>query len=232
MTELLRTLSAFDELSDASRFMRNSNKFALMICLFSSASSFAGTLYSFEDDNLIGFEEGGLISGSYLAEGHTDGKLLECKFSFRTINSNARNKKYKILAWEENKYFQAKANGYLYINDDGWRIQINFPSQGCKGFPRSVFSSNKMEAETTSVSGKKNALGIFVLNKNTNYYSKSADGFDPIQTKGDNLAKDDLVSAIEKQGDFTYIEHYSWTSRAIKSSGWIKSIDLGDSISQ
>jgi len=212
--------------------MKILNKLAFFSCLFCSLNSLAGTLYSFDNENLIGFEDDGKIIGSYLSEDHANGHLLECKFNFKTINSNIKKEKNKITAWEKNKYFQAKANGYLFINDDGWRIQINFPSQGCKGFPRSVFSSNKMEAETASISGKKNALGIFVLNKNTNYYSKRADGFDPIQTKGDNLAKDDLVSAIEKQGDFTYIEHYSWTSRAIKSSGWIKSIDLGNSISQ
>ncbi|WP_211473472.1 hypothetical protein [Collimonas humicola] len=212
--------------------MKILNKLAFFSCLFWSSSAFSGTLYSFDNGNLIGFEDGGKISGSYLSEDHADGHLLECKFNFKTTNSSIKKEKNKITAWEKNKYFQAKANGYLYINDDGWRIQINFPSEGCKRFPRSVFSSNKTEAETASISGKKNALGIFVLNKDTNYYSKSVDGFEPIKAKGDNLAKDDLVSAIETQGDFTYIEHYSLTSRAIKSSGWIKSIDLGDSISQ
>lgn len=212
--------------------MRILNKLAFFSCLFCSFNSLAGTLYSFDNENLIAFEDGGKISGSYLSEDHANGQLLECKFNFKTTSSNTKSEKNKISAWEKNKYFHAKANGYLYINDDGWRIQITFPSEGCKRFPRSVFSSNKMDAETAPISGKKNALGIFVLNKDASYYSKSVDGFEPIKTKGDNLEKDDLVSAIEAQGDFTYIEHYSLTSRAIKSSGWIKSIDLGDSISQ
>jgi hypothetical protein len=212
--------------------MKTLNKLVFSSCLFCSFGSLAGTLYSFDNENLIAFEDGGKISGSYLSEDHANGQLLECKFNFKTISSNTKSEKNKISAWEKNKYFQAKANGYLYINDDGWRIQINFPSEGCKRFPRSVFSSNKMEAETASISEKKNALGIFFLNKDTSYYSKNVDGFDPIKNKGDNLAKDDLVSAIEKQGDFTYIEHYSWSSRAMKSSGWIKSIDLGDPISE
>ena len=212
--------------------MKILNKFAFFSCLFFAFNSLAGTLYSFDNENLIAFEDGGKISGSYLSEDHANGQLLECKFNFKTVSPNTKGQKHPITAWEKNKYFQAKADGYLYINDDGWRIQINFPSGGCKRFPRSVFSSNKAEAEIASISGKKNALGIFVLNKDTNYFSKSTDGFDPIKNKGDNLAQGDLVSAIEKDGDFTYIEHYSWSSRAIKSSGWIKSLDLGDSISQ
>ena len=204
-------------------------RFAVLIYL-ASASSFAGTLYSFGGNHLVAFEERGRISGAYLAVERADGRSFACQFAFKTIDSSSKKARRRITAWEKNKYFHATANGTLHLEEDGWKIRINFPSQGCKLFPWDQFSNSPHN--TFGISEKRPALGIHVLHRRSSYYNPSGTGFEPATSRTDILSKGDLVAAIRKQGEFTYIEHFaSWRSYAAESSGWIRSVDLGKRIS-
>jgi hypothetical protein len=173
-----------------------------------------------------------VISGSFLSEAHTNGQLVECKFFFSTNKPSAKKGEYSITAWEKNEFFHVQSKGRLYIKNDDWRIQIKFPSEGCKRYPWSTFSSDKQEAQTFSVFEKSSVFGLHVLKGGANYYKKITNDFERITSPPSFLKKDDLIASIKIQGDFTYIEHFSWQSRKQESSGWIRSEDIGAPISR
>lgn len=203
-----------------------------VLCL--CQASCAGTLYYFSGDELIAFEEAGQIIGSYSSVARVDGKSLQCKFLFKTINSEKNKNGREIFAEEKNKYFRAKASGHLYRDDD-WRIQIDFPSVGCRLFPWRLFSSDKDVASVFSVKDSKSALGLFVLKVNSAYYDAIDGRFEARKSRHEGLLKDDLVAVIERRGDFSLIDHYDGYGREsykVRSSGWVKSSDLGLGISR
>jgi hypothetical protein len=198
-------------------------------------SSWAGTLYYFSEGELVAFEEAGKISGSYLNVMRANEKSLECKFIFKTVGQSKKYARRRIFAEESNKYFHAKANGYLHREDDDWRIRIDFPSAGCRLFPWNLFSSNEKNANRFFVEEKKTALGIFVLKKNTSYRSESGDKLEVNDSRRDFLWKGDLVAVIKKKDEFSYIDHYfgyGGGAYKVRSSGWVKSSDVGNAISR
>lgn len=77
---------------------------------------------------------------------------------------------------------------------------------------------------------KKTALGIYVLKRNANYRNEDGNKFGR-----DFLKKGDLVVVIRKKNGFSYIDHYlgyGAESYKVRSSGWIKSSDVGNAISR
>jgi hypothetical protein len=211
-------------------------KIAKGLCVFCFCqASFAGTLYYFSGDEFIAFEEAGQVVGSYSSVARVDGKSLQCKFVFKTTNSGKEKDGRKIFAEEKNKYFRAKASGRLYRDDVDWRVQIDFPSVGCRMFPWRLFSSDKDVAGVFSVKESKPALGIFVLKANSAYYDAIDERFEVRKSRYESLFKDDLVAVIERRGDFSLIDHYDGyggESYKVRSSGWVKSSDLGWEISR
>lgn len=209
------------------RYMRG---IAISLCFLWREDSQAGTLYYFSNNELIAFEEAGRISGSYSNVMRVDEKSLECKFIFKTIDWSKKNAKRKIFTEERSRYFHAKANGYLHREGDDWRVQVDFPSAGCRFFPWRLFSWNEKVAGRFSVEEKKTALGIYVLKRNANYRNEDGNKFGR-----DFLKKGDLVVVIRKKNGFSYIDHYfgyGAESYKVRSSGWIKSSDVGNAISR
>jgi len=225
--------------------MKNSNeaigtpilrRIAEVLCMFCFCQgSCAGTLYYFSDDEFIAFEEAGQVVGSYSSVARVDGKSLECKFFFKTINSVKKKGGRKIFAEEKNKYFRAKASGHLYRDDDDWMVQMDFPSIGCRLFPWRLFSADKNVANVFSVKESKSALGLFLLKANSAYYDAIDGRFEMRKSRRDSLLRDDLVAVIERRGDFSLIDHYDGYgvgSYKVQSSGWVKSSDIGLEISR
>lgn len=193
--------------------------------LIVSVNASAGTLYSFDDAALIAFEDGGPIRGYFMKTEHADGRQLECSFGFKTAGHADKSGRYKLAAQEKNQYFQARASGHLFVAGNDWRIQLNFPSEGCKQFPWPMFSSKAAEAFTFAVTEKKPAIGIYKLNAGASYYQRSDTGFEPAATKGIFRS---VVVAVEKQGDFTRIENHAWRDTDTKYSTWVRTADLED----
>ncbi|MGJ7537279.1 MULTISPECIES: hypothetical protein [unclassified Variovorax] len=213
------------------KYMRS---IAILLCFLWCEGSLAGTLYYFSSGELIAFEEAGRIGGSYLNVARADGKSLECKFIFKTIDKSKKYEKRKIFAQEKNRYSRAEANGYLYREGDDWRIRIEFPSAGCRLFPWRLFSLNEKIAGRFSVEEKKTVLGIYVLKKDANYYDEDGGKSEVNGSRRDLLRKGDLVAIIKRKADFSYIDRYfgyGTGAYKIKSSGWIKSSDVGNAIS-
>jgi hypothetical protein len=215
--------------------VRGFKSIAILLCLAWCGSPWAGILYYFSDGELVAFEEAGKISGSYLNVMRADEKSLECKFTFKTAGQSKKYAKRKIFAEERNKYFHAKANGYLHRAGDDWRIQIEFPSAGCRLFPWDFFSSNEKNANRFSVEEKKTAFGIFVLKENTSYRNENGSKLEINDSRRDFLWKGDLVAVIKKKDGFSYVDHYfgyGGGAYKVRSSGWVKSSDVGDAISR
>ncbi|MDR6523962.1 hypothetical protein [Variovorax atrisoli] len=211
-------------------------KIAEVLCVVCFCqTSCAGTLYYFSDDEFIAFEEAGQVVGSYSSVARVDGKSLQCKFFFKTTNSAKTKDGRKIFAEERNKYFRAKASGRLYRDHDDWRVQMDFPSVGCQLFPWRLFSADKDAGSVFSVKESKSALGLFVLKANSAYYDAIDGRFEVRKSRHESLLKDDLVAVIERRGDFSLIDHYDGygvESYKLRSSGWVKSSDIGLGISR
>jgi len=211
-------------------------KFIEVLCVscFCQASC-AGTLYHFSGDEIIAFEEAGQVVGGYSSVARVDGKSLQCKFFFKTFNSEEKKAGRKIFAEEKNKYFRAKASGRLYRDEDDWRVQMDLPSVGCRLFPWRLFSDDKNVAGVFSVKDSKSALGLFVLKTDSSYYDVIDGHFDARKSRHESLLKNDLVAVIERRGDFSLIDHYDGYgvgAYRVRSSGWVKSSDIGLEISR
>jgi len=199
----------------------------------------AGSAFVFDRTELLAFDEGGVVTGYYNAQG----KKRSCVFLFAQNGAQMEGQpqppysETKILTYvpgeaefsyvDRNQFFDI--TGELFRRDETWIVRTDEGQAGCESALGSFtsFPKDKVGGEIFNVEEKISAVGIRLITRKT-YLHDFRNG--KFVARKAYLAKRDGVIVIRMQDQFSYVRftdtRVDTPSSGRITTGWVRSADL------
>lgn len=195
--------------------------------LYFCASSFAGTLYQFSEDSLIGLRSNEAVQGYFYEQTGTG--LFQCGFFFEGKIAGAKGendakipiKLFHTPSTYDKRVKEQDDDGYLYLIDGDWVIQSKMASSDCHSVDADLFSASDSKGWPFSVAKKEQAYGIMTLKRKSNILSQEKNG----KIKG-HLSAGQVVILLNEHNEMAHIKYKATDNEKEFSSGWVTRSNL------
>lgn len=197
-----------------------------------SGSAWAGNVISFDNKNLLAYEQDGKLFGYYgmsipeIASGQYFRPAFSCVFFFYSVGQVQQKRGTTNIRafYTESDYNQRDLRedllGQLLIDRGNWTITLEREPAGCGSAAGGGFS--KDDALPYREEKHVTAIGIFVVKQKTHLYNQDGVNFSPRKTY---LIQGNVVVVLNRSGKYVFGKFLNpETSKT--STGWIPEVNL------
>jgi hypothetical protein len=222
-------------MGDTVKIWSLSLRLLIMVILLSfgvSGSAWAGNLISFDNENLIAYEQDGNFFGYYgmpvpeIASGQYFRPSFSCLFFFYSAGPVERKRGAANIRafYTQGDYNQRDLRedllGQLLIERASWTITLEREPAGCGSVAGGGFS--KDDALPYREEKRVTAIGIFVVKQKTHLYNREGINFSPRKAY---LVQGNVVVVLNRSGEYVLVKFLN-PKTSETSNRWIPEVNL------